>query len=59
VLIVQTDNELKVFLNPLQGIKDPVKTIPCSSGEKIVLNQWGTGKSDVSKWDNNIRHTCN
>ncbi len=55
VLIVQTDNELKVFINPLQGINEPIKTIPCSSNEKIVLNQWVTGKSDVSKWDNNLR----
>lgn len=54
VLIVQTDKELKVFLNPLQGINIPSLTLPCSSNEKFVLNQWVTGKNEVNKWNENI-----
>lgn len=49
MLVVLTPKFLEVFSNPENGLDKPIKKIPVSSREKIVLNQWATGDY-VEKW---------
>ncbi len=53
MLVVQTPDSLKVYIDPLKSIEKPVFVIPISDREKIVLNQWSHGKA-LAKWDEDL-----
>lgn len=50
MLVIQTADRLKIYINPLKGIDKPVFEIPISGNEKIILNQWAAGQN-VDIWD--------
>ncbi len=55
ILVVQTSNVLKVYRDIQNGLGNPDLEIPIGSRDRMILNQWATGKY-VNKWDSELQN---
>lgn len=54
MLVILTPKALMVFANPGKGIDKPCLSIDVDESERIILNQWATGKN-VEIWSGEMR----
>ncbi len=53
LLAVVTKNQILIFVNPKEGIKEAKLKIPLKNNEEVISNQWALG-SYVEKWNNEL-----